>query len=691
MVGLLAATDSSTALAIVALMALAVGALVMLRKWLVTLVRLGESRGRIGTSGALAHGSPTAPGGSPSVWLSLTDRAAAHTRIRLSSLGWFPWIAFVAACSLYLVVYGYTLSRSGTPGGEPWFLIGLAGIIAPIGIRLASNGVRTLERVLLIILLVVLFYLVKVTHDPFAFTFSDEFVHLANVEHVLSTGQLPDQNSIIPVSAQYPGLASVAAAVAFLTGFSGFGAGLIVIGIAKVVLALGLFLLLQRISGSARIASLGVVFYACAINYLFFGSQFAYQSLAFPLAMLALVAAVSRTTMSGNGRLQGRNLLWTGVAIVATSAVVVTHHLTSFAVAILMLSFALGGSLLVQSGRVTRWIPPWDIAALAIVASIGWLFLQAGDTAGYLGSIFGTALEGSLDVVAGEESARKLFESGSGYTSPIWQRVVSLAALGLTLVGVIVGALRGGKIFGSPLMFRIFALVAFVYIASFALRVFPTAWEMSNRMSDYAFVGVAAMLAVATVYFLRQRWGGPIRPLVLGLSIGLLVVGATMTSWPPSVLLPLPYRVSAAETTFAPEGDSLAGWSRERLGTGRTFAADRANGRLLLAAGGQVAYVTRTPNARVLLEAWRLDAFQLGVMREVGLEYVVVDRRLSTDDNMAGYFFDGHSLVGPIEQGTRPESVLEKFELEPQVSRVLDSGNAVVYDVRPLRDAVGQD
>ena len=42
--------------------------------------------------------------------------------------------------------------------------------------------------------------------------------------------------------------------------------------------------------------------------------------------------------------------------------------------------------------------------------------------------------------------------------------------------------------------------------------------------------------------------------------------------------------------------------------------------------GGQVAYVARTPNARVLLEASEIDGVQLDVMEEIDLEYIVLDR-----------------------------------------------------------------
>ena len=277
-----------------------------------------------------------------------------------------------------------------------------------------------------------------------------------------------------------------------------------------------------------------------------------------------------------------------------------------------------------------------------------------------------------------------------GYTAPSWERLLSLGAVALTTAGIVIGAWKGGRIFGSRALFGLLAFVSFGYVASFGLRLLPSAWEVANRMSDYAFVAVAALLAAATIHFIRQQWGRAVGPMVLGVTVGVLMIGATLTSWPASVRLPLPYRVAVADETFTPESDSVASWSREALGPARRFVADGSNGRVLLATG-QVVYVARTPNARVFLEEPEIDLFQLGIMRELDLEYVVVDRRLSTDDNMAGYFFDADGVRRAIDTGERSTAVLEKFEEEPVVSRLLDTGNSVVYDVRPLRDALPRD
>ncbi len=600
-----------------------------------------------------------------------------------SSLGQLPILALTGALALGLIVYSYALARSGQEGAEPWFWIGLVGIVAPPAMRLALGQPHPVERVLLVVLLTSLVYLAKVFHDPFGFTFADELVHVANADLIVQSGALPSGNSIIPVSAQFPGLAGATATLALLTGLSTFGAGVVLVGAARVVLALGLYVLFRRISGSDRIASLGVVFYACSLNFVFWSAQFAYQSLALPLAVLALAAALSRVrTASPN-----RNAAWSIVALLAMASVVVTHHLTSYVSTGLLLLIAGAGALASRLGRPTNWVPPVGIAIVSAVAVVSWLTFQASETVQYLGPVFGDALRHGLATLGDSSEARKLFESESGYVVPLWERLVGSLAVLLTAAGVAFGAIRGRRLLGSKLLFHLLVGASLVYLASFVLRFVPATWEIANRMTDFLFIGVALVLACAAAAAIRARPHARATAVAFPLVVGILLVGATLASWPPSVRLPLPNRVAVGERVTVPQGFSAARWSREVLGEGRTFVADRSNGRLLLAQGGQTVYVARTPNARLLLEEPAIDELHIAVIRETGLEFVALDRRRASDDNMAGYFFDAPDATGAIDRRLRSLEILAKYENEPGVSRLLDTGNITIYDVSGLADA----
>ena len=244
------------------------------------------------------------------------------------------------------------------------------------------------------------------------------------------------------------------------------------------------------------------------------------------MSVLALAAAVSRKPDPAGGRLSAQNLLWTGVAVLATGAVTLTHHLTSYVLAALLVSLAIGAAVVARRGGTPSWIAPWDLAAFAIVASAAWLLLKAGETTQYLGPIFGTALDGGISVVSGDQSTRELFATDSGYTAPAWERIVSLGALLLTAVGVVVGALKGGAIVGSKVLFRLVVLVSFAYLGSFGLRFIPSAWEVANRMTDYAYIAVAALLAATTIHLVGRKSRRAVGSVALGIGLGVLTVGA---------------------------------------------------------------------------------------------------------------------------------------------------------------------
>src|SRR5205823_2783210 len=130
------------------------------------------------------------------------------------------------------------------------------------------------ERIVLVQLLGLSLYLVKVLRDPFGFTFADELAHLPNANAILHTHELFHSTSILPATGYYPGLESLAAALSSMSGLTPFGTGLIVIAAARVLMMLALFLLFERLSGSARVAALGAGVYAANANFLFFSAQF---------------------------------------------------------------------------------------------------------------------------------------------------------------------------------------------------------------------------------------------------------------------------------------------------------------------------------------------------------------------------------------------------------------------------------
>ncbi len=193
-----------------------------------------------------------------------------------------------------------------------------------VAFRMALPQTPRRERIALAVWLGLALYLLKILRSPGGFTFHDEFPHFATVDAILRTQHLFGWNSLQEVSAFFPGLEVATAALANVAGLSVEAAGLIVIGVARVIASLVIYLIYEEISGSPRVAGIGSVLAIAYPNYIFWSSQYSYESLALPLSMLVLLLGLFR----GRRNAAHRSLLV--MALITIAAVVMTHHITSY-------------------------------------------------------------------------------------------------------------------------------------------------------------------------------------------------------------------------------------------------------------------------------------------------------------------------------------------------------------------------
>ncbi len=507
------------------------------------------------------------------------------------------------------VVEGNALSRSGRLGGEPLFWLGLACIVIPIGWRLLSDAASRTERIALVVLAGGALYLVKVVHSSFGFTFSDEYVHAYNANEILRTHSLLGDNPILAATPDYPGLESSAAALASLSGLSTFAAGLLIVGAARVVIMLALFLLFEILSGSARIAGVASLLYMATPNFLFWSAQFSYESLALPLALVVLYGVARWTT----GLEAGARRAWRVTILLTTVAVVVTHHMTTYA----LVAFLVATSLvhLVVARRPRRG-SPWPFALFATSMAAAWLVFVASETVGYLTPVFTNAVESAVETIRREAPRRALFTSNVGVGVPVWERATGLASVGLIALGLPFGLLAVWKRYRRDPVAVVLALGGVAYLGTFALRFAPGAWEVANRASEFLFVGVAFLLALTGVERWRPRhvrWAGRA---VGAAAIGIIVMGGVIAGWPRDQRLAQPYVVAVGAQTIEPEGREAARWSRKYLGQGRRFTADISNGRLLLTEGGQFARVGSSPPFDLVIRLPTMDPWETALLAD---------------------------------------------------------------------------
>ena len=69
------------------------------------------------------------------------------------------------------------------------------------------------------------------------------------------------------------------------------------------------------------------------------------------------------------------------------------------------------------------------------------------------------------------------------------------------------------------------------------------------------------------------------------------------------------------------------------------------------------------------------------IIRDEGVSYAVVDRRVIADDAVAGYFFAPAGRPREGQGGLQPRALVEALDV-PTSDRLFDSGDIVVYDLR---------
>lgn len=623
---------------------------------------------------------------------AVIERRAEATRENRggTALGWAPLLSIVTAAGLLAIAIADTLGRQDlrTEIG-PLFWLGIGLITIPSGLRLLARSATRRERIVLVVMLGVGLYLIKVLHDPLMFTFFDEFLHVRTVDDIARTGHLFTPNPLLQVSPYYPGLESVTSAVTSLSGASTFVAGTVILGIARVLLVLVLFLLFETIGRSTRLAGVATFVYMANASFLFFSSQFAYESLGVPLALFAIYLIVRRQAW-----LDKRPVSWVLIGV-TVAAVVVTHHITS----IVLVGLLFGWTLVALAMRWWRRPhgPPIMPALLVGGATVAWLLVVATVTVGYLAPAVQTAALQVVQLLIGEGQARQLFKVTNAPAPSPWEQLAAYAAQVILLVGIPLGIWALRRTVRATPMTVVLCLAALAYPGTLLARLTERGAELSARSTAFLFLALGFVVAAALAgpvpalsirWSVEPRWRLALRavPLVI------VMIGGVAVADPVWGRLPGTYLVAADTRSIEPIGIAAAQWAVDNLGRDNRFMADRTNSLLLATIGDQhpVSASADHVNIRPAFFDLQLGTDAVDALEAGRIQYVLIDRRLSSALPLVGIYVEpGEAEEGPRRVPIDP-AALGKFDGAPSVSRVYDNGAIQLYDVRTIVSAAPQ-
>jgi hypothetical protein len=605
-------------------------------------------------------------------------------------MGAMPFLGVLAALGLVLVALGNNAARDSSESLQPLFWCGLALIYAPMSLRLLGSTANRGERIAIALTMGLALFLVKVLHSPTEVTRFDELGWWRATNDILLTGHAFGDNPINVATQGFPGLSTVTAAVAETSGLSVFQSGLIVIGLARLGLVLGLFLVLERVTGSARAAGIGIVVYACNPSFLYFDAQFGYESLALMLAAVMLLASMRWAQLE---RPVGRSIA-PGLAVaigLLAAGLVVTHHMSSLAtLAFLLLWSALTGLARRRRGEPARALagPFLPAMILAVGASL-WFGLVAGSvTVDELGGVFSRSWHSIVDLVAGTSDSKRLFSGASDNEQP-WARVLALASIVplLALIPAGLWELWRDRV-RDPLWWTLGA-VALLYPATLGLRLTLASSETSQRASEFVFLGLAFLAAVLVIGGPARRRKfrpGPRARVFLAAVATLCFVGGFLIGELKATRQPGPYLVGAEDRSITAQGIAAAEFAAERLPAGTRTFTDRTSSTLLGAYGNLDPIFGRYGEISLprILFSPRLDRTDRRAVHGQSIALIVVDRRLSSETPLIGYYVESDENRAFSRKRPVSRRALRKFEHVADISRIYANGAIVIYDTSLL-------
>lgn len=574
------------------------------------------------------------------------------------------WVLAVSSFGVLLVALGYAGGRYQDHGARAAYWVGQVVVFTPVVVRLlARRAAGVAETFTLVIGLAFNQYLLKWFYSPDRFRFPDELQHWLATTIINERGELFRPDPALPPAVHFPGLAEMGSAISQLTGLPVTAAGFIVAGVCHLGLVAALYAVVLREARSPVTAGLACVVYATSLHYLFFNSMYLYQTAALLFLMLTVWAA--RRFRAGDGRRFGL------LAVAGTILATVCHHVTAGALVLTLLLIAVAEIATVRPRPWRALVPPATAAAIVAL----WIGLVARDVISYL--------EAPLDQVA--RTASRLFadQQQSASVSPhvsLWALAVQAIGL-LCLFGLFLLVARGAIRRRERDPWQWAALAgAVVFFAGNGVRFLGSDGpEIAGRLSTFTYVPMAIVAAAALVKAVRRA---PYRRNVLAgaATVTVLMVGARAGGWPPAgQLLPGPYLAGGFERSVDAYGVDAADWERDMLGPGQRTGGD------LTAIALASTYGRQDPVRGVgpLFYDRQWSDTDEDLVSRLGLNYLVVDKRLGEQLPANGQYFDDDPEAGRITEPLTAQQ-LGKFDDLPQWSRLYDNGTIRIYRVGGL-------
>lgn len=596
-------------------------------------------------------------------------------------------LAAAAGALIIGISYGRATTSSADRSHYAIFWAGVLLFMLPAAAYLCAARTSRLARVGTTIGIALFLYVPKLLRDPFSPLYHDELAHWRQVQDIGAAGHLFVRNSIIGIVSDYPGLHIITLTLQRATGLSTWGAAIAVLLVTHSLILIAIFLLVEGYSGNSRTAAIAALIYSLNSSYMYFHTQFAYESLGIGFFFMVLLALqrMEKAETSPERR------AWAAMAVLVAAALVTTHHLSSVFLALVLVVWACAACW-----RATRErsVINAAIARLALTVAVcelvmvgAWFTLVAPTTLRYLSPYLGNATKQLASLLGGSGNGARTSVFAQS-TEPVWERVAALASpvLMLALVLFVLNRLR--KQWDWSATATTLTLLGICYFPSIPFILASSGAEGARRSWAFSYAGLAFLVAPLICAMLETfaRLGLARKLATWATAFGLFViilVGNVAAGLNEYYRFPGPYAFGSDTRSLTPELGAMSDWFLREIGPQQKVVSDRYTSLSLAAFGRQrmAAPAAGFPAYDLWFKNAPPSDYLLGELSSSGYQYLVIDKRTALELPVVGVYFEPDEPTGPPNPSHLPisKASLAKFENYPWTAKVFESDDYAVY------------
>ena len=622
---------------------------------------------------------------------------------------WRSWLSLWSSATVGALLIAVSYSIAAGNAADQWhypiFWLGMVLFFIPTVIVVTAQKVRDRVRFVWLLWYGMFTYVPKLLRDPGTPLFHDEIAHLRQATNLAATGQLFEQNYIIGIVARFPGLHLVVTSFSDSTGLSLWQSALLLICIAHTLALFGAALLGDALLGSRRAGAVVALVYSLNSSFMYFDTEFAYESLAMPMFLLCLgcLAQAHRAAVNAarqrneyapdrrsEERLPGGSVAaWTAAAAILGMGAAPIHHLTAIILFLVLAVVAAVTMVTARRGRVP-WTVAWASGSVFVAvggATASWLTVVAPDTFSYLSPYLGGSLGQLLRLFTNHGGSRTLFQAS---TEPVYERIAAFTVPAITGVLTLAAIVSWRRLPAQerqrqPMRCAL-GFFGLLYFPSILFIMVQFGAEGARRTWGFTYIGLAVALTPLIVMAAdRIRDLDRRRCVVAGAATLLLacdaLIGNVAAGMNGIYRFPGPFTFGSDARSFSPELDSMSAWFQTNIGVGVRVISDRYTDLSLVRdADARPAAPSRGfATYDLYFDAGPPSAYLRHELETSNYTYLIVDKRMATQRPAVGVFFEpDEPFAFGAKNPVTPEN-LARYENDPWTTAVYESDSYVIY------------